>query len=587
MKRKAALVAIRRLHNLPDDQSESEDTCENSDISDNESTHIEDPTFDCDHSDDCDDDDLVSDNEDVDPTSPRESSSEDEQPLRERLAMSGPESILFDINQSDPRGRDGTIWTEISSTNTAVQTALHNIMRISPGPSSYASSRVISGSPLSVWKLLFDETILRNIRRCTIAEARRQKATDWDVSLKDLEKTFGLLYAKGLFMSSKTPVRLLWSDKWAPPLFARTMPRDRFYSIMKYLRFDEKQERSERLRQDRFALASDLWTPFIENCAKCFNGYENLTIDEQLMPCKCRCKFIQYMANKPDKFGLKFFLLVDLKTKYVLNAIPYLGRFEDRPQEEGLALHVIKKLSNPILNKGHNITADNYFSSLEVARYLKRQRTSYLGTIRSNRRELPNINEIMKGENVYGSRFFSCKDNASLTLYKVRKNKTVSLLSTLHQSPSIPSPESEKRKPDVVLHYNQTKCGVDCFDSMARMYTTRCTSRRWPLYVLYNVLDICAINSWTLYKEVTKINISRRDFHFELIQELIQECLTDPGQPFAGPSTSRRTASKRRHCSETSCQNKTATVCSSCDKHCCGLHTYEKVTIVKCNRCCE
>ena len=28
----------------------------------------------------------------------------------------------------------------------------------------------------------------------------------------------------------------------------------------------------------------------------------NITVDEQLLPCKTCCKFIQYMANKPDKF---------------------------------------------------------------------------------------------------------------------------------------------------------------------------------------------------------------------------------------------------------------------------------------------
>ena len=88
---------------------------------------------------------------------------------------------------------------------------------------------------------------------------------------------------------------------------------------MKYLRFDVKSTRSERLGQDKFALASDIWNPFMENCIKCFNPYEKQTVDEQIMPCKCMCPFIQYMANKPDKFGLKFFLAVDFKTKYLCN----------------------------------------------------------------------------------------------------------------------------------------------------------------------------------------------------------------------------------------------------------------------------
>lgn len=561
MKRKSAVAAIRRLYNLPDELSDGDDSTETFDR-ENETAHVEDPTSSCDD----------------------ESGSDDDQPLRERLARNDPElRAIFDINESNLRGRDGTLWSEIPSGTTCGQTSLHNIMRIAPGPTSYACSRIVRGSPLSAWRVLFDETILRNIRRCTLAEASRQMNDEWDLSLHDLEKTFGLLYAKGLLMSSKTPVRLLWSEKWAPPLFSKTMTRDRFYSIMKNLRFDEKQTRSERLQQDKFALASALWTPFIENCRKCFNPYENLTIDEQLLPCKCRCRFIQYMANKPDKFGLKFFILADVKTKYVVNAIPYLGKFDDRPQDEGLGLHIVKKLSSPIENNGHNITADNFFTSLEVVRHLREKKTSYIGTIRSNRRELPDINEVMKHKPVYESQFLRSDDSVSLTLYKVKKNRTVSLLSTLHPSPSIPLPESEKRKPDVILDYNVTKCGVDCFDSMARSYTTRCTSRRWPLYVLYNVLDICGINSWILYQQVTQQNITRRDFLFELIQELTS--------PPHGPQSSsanevaKKNATKRRRCSLQACDNKTSTICVKCERACCGLHTFEKITTVRCQNC--
>ena len=49
---------------------------------------------------------------------------------------------------------------------------------------------------------------------------------------------------------------------------------------MKDLRFDVKSTRSERLGLDKFAFVSDIWNPFIENCMKCFNPYEELTVDE-------------------------------------------------------------------------------------------------------------------------------------------------------------------------------------------------------------------------------------------------------------------------------------------------------------------
>ena len=300
MKRKAAIAAIRRLNNLPEEESD----CDQPETDLDNEEELEDAiALESEESSDTNDFDL-------------------DRPLIERVqrfTTCADESSSTNNNLVE--GKNGTKWHNYvpGENSTSGRQARQNIMRISPGPTSYATSRIIRDSPLSVWRLLINESMLRHIRRCTNAEASRQRGgtEDWSVTLEELETIFGLLYAKGLYLSPKTPVRLLWNSKWSPPIFAHAMSRDRFYEIMRYIRFDEKSTRSERLKQDKFTLASDLWTPFIENCVKCFNPFEDLTIDEQLMPCKCRCKYIQYMANKPDKFGLKFFLAVDLKTKYM------------------------------------------------------------------------------------------------------------------------------------------------------------------------------------------------------------------------------------------------------------------------------
>ncbi|QQP38927.1 Uncharacterized protein FKW44_019645, partial [Caligus rogercresseyi] len=51
-----------------------------------------------------------------------------------------------------------------------------------------------------------------------------------------------------------------------------------------------------------------------------------------------------------------------------------------------------------------------------------------------------------------------------------------------------------KRKPNVVTEYNHMKAVVDTFDQMARLYSCRSASRRWPMQVFYNILDMAAIN---------------------------------------------------------------------------------------------
>ena len=71
------------------------------------------------------------------------------------------------------------------------------------------------------------------------------------------------------------------------------------------------------LQSDKFALASEVCQRFIDNCFLCYRPGENLIADEQLFPSKARCRFTQYMANKPDKFGIKFRTSVDNDTTYI------------------------------------------------------------------------------------------------------------------------------------------------------------------------------------------------------------------------------------------------------------------------------
>jgi hypothetical protein len=272
--------------------------------------------------------------------------------------------------------------------------------------------------------------------------------------------------------------------------------------ILRFLRFDIKSSRSERLANDKFALASDLWIPFMVNCGKCYNPGETLTADEQLFPTKSRCPFTQFMGNKPDKYGIKFFLLVDADSKYVCTGFPYLGKDVQRPPNQTLADSVVMRLMESYLDKGYNLVLDSFFTSLPTAEKLLARKTSVVGTIRQNRRELPDVCALMKDEPVFASKLLVCDSGCTLTICKCKPSKIVCLLSTLHDR--IPVQADGKRKPDTILVYNKGKCGVDSVDQMCKMYSTKAGSRRWPLAVFFNVLDLASVNAKILYSEVSK-----------------------------------------------------------------------------------
>ena len=113
-------------------------------------------------------------------------------------------------------------------------------------------------------------------------------------------------------------------------------------------------------------------------------------------------------------------------------------------------------------------------------------------------------------------------ENCTLTVYKSKPKIKVLLLNTKHTGVRIE--DNYKRVPETITFYNKTKCvkhGVDVIDQMARKYSVKARSFRWPLQVFFNIL--AAINARILYKECTKSKISRKEFIFCLAEELAGE----------------------------------------------------------------
>lgn len=481
-------------------------------------------------------------------------------------------------------GKDGTEWTGPSATAVG-RLAKQNVLTEASGPTGFAK-RNVDERAASAFKLLIDDSMLDHIRMCTEAEAARKGCEDFKITHHELECFISILYARGVLGSRNSPLSSLWSTKWGFPAIRKAMSRDRFKEIMRYLRFDEKSTRSERLKTDKFALVSATWNKFIENCILCYKPSESITIDEQLFPTKSRCPFTQYMANKPDKFGIKFWMAADNNSKYMLNAIPYLGKDDFRPQNQSLGEYVVLKLADPFLRKGRNITTDNFFTSLKLAQMLEKEKSSLVGTMRSNRRELPKICTDTS-PNVYSSTILKHK-SATLTIYRAKMKKNVSLLSTLHADVTFST--HYKKKPCTVEYYNKNKCGVDVVDAMARLYSVRASSRRWPVQVFYNILDLAAINAWVLYKECNVSKISRREFILKLSEELAAKDYT-PEEPMllSSPSSSI-SPNKRRQCQIGYCKprrNKSSDICDICRKVVCRTcaRKIEKKTIAVCKKC--
>lgn len=489
-----------------------------------------------------------------------------------------------------------------------------NILRVKPGATSYA---VRSASDIvSSFRLFLDDNILDHICKCTAKEAKRcLKDDSWEISKEELLAFIAICYARGALGMKNMSVTNIFSRKYGPELIRGTMSRDKFKTIMRFLRFDDKETRLERLASDKFALMSFVWNSFIENCKKCYNPGENLTVDEQLFPTKTRCPFTQFMKDKPDKFGVKFFLVVDVDSKYILNGFPYTGSDEKR-QLQPAGERVVLKLLEPYYGGGYNVTTDNFFTGLDLAISLKEKNVTLVGTANKKRRWVPETAKLKNPKlPLYESNIYLGPNRTTLTLYQCKRNKSVSILSSLHKSVKITN--SAKKKPETINFYNQTKYGVDVADQMAKKYSTKAPSRRWPVQIFYNILDLAGINAWIIYKNITGKSISRLNFLMGLAESLRSQYHSvknlDASQKTNGPSKEIDTRSHnenatinttqkrkigssnilkcccskiqptRQHCQTKKCHNKSSSKCYDCKKIICGkCTTYEQRWCVDC-----
>ncbi|XP_046981440.1 uncharacterized protein LOC124550761 [Schistocerca americana] len=75
--------------------------------------------------------------------------------------------------------KDGTVWKIVAVGSNAGRLQSHNILPESSGPTSYAKRKIQSGKLLSAWRLIFGASMMRHIKHCTEAEARRRTQDDF------------------------------------------------------------------------------------------------------------------------------------------------------------------------------------------------------------------------------------------------------------------------------------------------------------------------------------------------------------------------------------------------------------------------
>lgn len=110
------------------------------------------------------------------------------------------------------------------------------------------------------------------------------------------------------------------------------------------------------------------------------------------------------------------------------------------------------------------------------------------------------------------------------------------LLSSMHYDNAIDEETGDENKPVIITAYNHTKIGVDLVDQLCQNYNVARNTRRWPMVVFYNLINLSGINALCVYKaNHPQENIARSGFlqscAWELIRPLIEFRSTIPSLP--------------------------------------------------------
>ena len=205
----------------------------------------------------------------------------------------------------------------------------------------------------------------------------------------------------------------------------------------------------------------------LENFKRHFQPFQHISIDESMISFKGRLCFIQYLPNKPHKWGIKAWVLADAKTGYTWGWKLYTGK-EEGSGEHGLAHRVVMSLvdDDRLKHKGYIVYMDNFYSSPALFKELTTIGFAACGTARKNRRGIPQTvtsATLKKGE------VYSAREEGILSL-KWKDKRDVLMLSTFHddsmvhksrRSRAAPGGVETVQKPCVVEEYNQFMGGVD------------------------------------------------------------------------------------------------------------------------------
>ena len=266
-------------------------------------------------------------------------------------------------------------------------------------------------SALSLFELFFDETVLKRLLDSTLDYAELKQAEKCKryrlfmkqkLTVTELKAYLGALLLLGIH--SVRNHRKAWSTAKAQVLIRLRdlLTCQRFELIGTFLHVVTKQEEEE-VKQNRLRKLLPLINYIKSKCFEFYQPVKELSVDERMVKSKARSHLIQYMRNKPVKWGFKVWVIAD-PSGYTLDFDIYTGKGSNGKSDHGVAYGVVMKLMAPFFFQGYHLYIDNFYTSRRLLDDLYHYGVYTTGTFRIDRRGVPSdvktLKEILNGRNI-------------------------------------------------------------------------------------------------------------------------------------------------------------------------------------------
>lgn len=390
-------------------------------------------------------------------------------------------------------------------------------------------------TPLDFYKLFLDAEVISLIVRETNLYAEQQiingivnqticknsLLANWtDTNEKEMWLFIGIIIWMGL--SVKPSLRDYWSTKIIYSNgVSKLMSRTRFETLLSNFHLSDNQAPNN---NNRLYKISPLVALLNKKFQSAVTADENVCIDETMVPFRGRLSFKQYIPGKRHKYGIKLFKLC-LNKGYTFNMKIYGGK-EVSNSSAPLANKIVLELMQPLLNSGRTLFTDNFYTSVDLAHQLLKNKTHLVGTLRANRKLNPTpvtTAKLKPGEMILR------QSNSNVIVGKWKDRRDVLFLTTksVPELVDVQTRRGIKRKPSTIIDYNTSKTFIDVSDQKASYATPIRRSIKWYRKIAVEFLaNTSLVNAHVLYEQVTNKKISVIKFREEITIAIFESIIS-------------------------------------------------------------